>query len=51
MPEATWPEMRISHANMRVTHLACNLAKNQYGIDAFSDWLAVVRDIRAPEMN
>lgn len=35
--------------NMQITHLACNWAKNQYGIDAFSDWLAIVRDVRVTE--
>ena len=28
--------------NTQVTHLACNWAKNQYGAEAFSDWLAIV---------
>ena len=37
-------------ANLQVTHLACNLAKNQYGADAFADWLTVVQDARALEM-
>jgi hypothetical protein len=30
---------------MQITHLACNLAKNKYGIAAFLDWLAIVRDV------
>ncbi len=33
-------------ANTQLTHLACNLAKNQWGFDAFEDWLAIVRDVR-----
>lgn len=37
-------------ANLQVTHLACNWAKNRYGADAFADWLAVVQDVRALEM-
>ncbi len=37
-------------ANLQVTHLACNLAKNQYGADAFADWLTVVQDARALDM-
>jgi hypothetical protein len=36
--------------NLQVTHLACNWAKNQYGAEAFADWLAVVQDARALEM-
>lgn len=30
-------------ANVAITHLACNLAKNSYGMDDFEDWLSVVR--------
>jgi hypothetical protein len=37
-------------ANLQVTHLACTLAKNQYGADAFADWLTVVQDARALDM-
>ncbi len=37
-------------ANTQLTHLACNLAKNQWGFDAFEDWLAIVRDVREAEM-
>ena len=37
-------------ANTQLTHLACNLAKNQWGFDAFEDWLAIVRDVREVEM-
>ena len=36
-------------ANTQLTHLACNLAKNQWGVDAFEDWLAIVRDVREVE--
>ena len=36
-------------ANMQITHLACNWAKNKYGLDAFSDWLSIVRDVRETE--
>ena len=35
--------------NTQVTHLACNWAKNQYGVEAFEDWLAIVRDVREEE--
>lgn len=30
-------------ANVHVTHLACNLAKNQYGLDHFEEWLVALR--------
>ncbi len=36
--------------NMQVTHLACNWAKNQYGADAFADWLAIVQSVQVLEM-
>lgn len=36
--------------NTQLTHLACNLAKNQWGFDAFKDWLAIVRDVREVEL-
>ena len=29
--------------NAQLTHLACNLAKNKYGHDAFEGWLEIVR--------
>ncbi len=29
--------------NVQVTHLACNLAKNQYGLDHFEEWLVALR--------
>lgn len=29
--------------NVWITHLACNLAKNQYGLEKFEDWLSTVR--------
>lgn len=29
--------------NVQITHLACNLAKNQYGDDQFFEWLDTVR--------
>ncbi|MFZ3325308.1 MAG: hypothetical protein WA231_05170 [Methylocella sp.] len=29
--------------NVQLTHLACNLAKNEYGPDQFREWLDVVR--------
>lgn len=32
-----------SDENMQITHLACNLAKNEWGLSDFSDWLAIVR--------
>jgi hypothetical protein len=28
--------------NVHITHLGCNLAKNQYSIDEFEDWLAII---------
>lgn len=31
-------------ANVQITHLACNLAKNQYSVEEFEEWLSVVRD-------
>lgn len=30
-------------ANVQITHLSCNLAKNKYGIDEFAEWLDVIR--------
>lgn len=30
-------------ANLQITHLACNLAKNQWGLSDFKDWLAIVQ--------
>ena len=30
--------------NAQLTHLACNLAKNKYGRDAFEGWLEIVRN-------
>lgn len=38
-------------ANLQVAHLACNWAKNQYGTDAFEDWLGIVQGVRALEMD
>ena len=32
-------------ANTAITHLACNLAKNKYGMDDFEDWLSVLRGV------
>lgn len=32
-----------SPANMHITHLGCNYAKNKFDVDAFEDWLAVIR--------
>ncbi|MDR3488431.1 MAG: hypothetical protein P4M05_26460 [Bradyrhizobium sp.] len=32
--------------NTQITHLACNYAKNQWGISEFNDWLSIVRDVR-----
>jgi hypothetical protein len=29
--------------NVQVTHLACNLAKNQYGLEHFEEWVAALR--------
>ena len=31
--------------NVWITHLACNLAKNKYGLGDFEDWLSVLRGI------
>ena len=39
------------NANLQVTHLACNWAKNQYGASAFADWLAVVQGVRTLEID
>lgn len=38
-------------ANVGITHLACNLAKNKYGLDDFEDWLSVLKgvDLQASE--
>ncbi len=32
-------------ANVAITHLACNLAKNKFGLDEFEDWLSVLRGV------
>jgi hypothetical protein len=32
-------------ANVAITHLACNLAKNKYGLDDFEDWLSILRGV------
>ena len=29
--------------NVQITHLACNLAKNKWGIDQFEEWVAALR--------
>ena len=29
--------------NVQITHLACNLAKNQYGMEQFEEWLGALR--------
>ncbi|WP_082767401.1 hypothetical protein [Bosea sp. PAMC 26642] len=31
--------------NVQITHLACNLAKNAYGIDHFEEWIAALRGV------
>jgi hypothetical protein len=31
--------------NVQVTHLACNLAKNQYGLEHFEEWIAALRGV------
>ncbi len=31
--------------NVQITHLACNLAKNEWGLDQFEEWIAVVRGV------
>ena len=31
--------------NIQITHLACNLAKNQYGLSHFEEWVTAVRGI------
>ena len=36
-------------ANTQITHLACNLAKNEWGLDEFKDWLTIVRDVKVIE--
>ncbi len=38
--------------NVQITHLACNFAKNKYGIDEFEDWMTVIRgvDLRSEEL-
>lgn len=35
-------------ANLQITHLACNLAKNKWGAQEFADWLDVVRGSGTP---
>lgn len=37
--------MNISYdaANMQITHLACNLAKNKWGASDFEEWLTVIK--------
>ena len=30
-------------ANVQITHLACNLAKNQWGLSHFEEWIAALR--------
>lgn len=37
-------------SNIQITHLACNWAKNQYGADAFFEWLRVIQDARLLEV-
>jgi hypothetical protein len=32
-------------SNVHLTHLACNLAKNKYGLEEFEDWIAVLRGV------
>lgn len=32
--------------NVQITHLACNLAKNQYGQEQFDDWVLAVRGVQ-----
>ncbi len=29
--------------NVWITHLACNLAKNKYGLDEFEEWVDLIR--------
>ena len=36
-------DISYSDANMHITHLACNLAKNEWGLSDFTDWLAIVQ--------
>jgi hypothetical protein len=31
--------------NVHLTHLACNLAKNKFGLEEFEDWIAVLRGV------
>jgi hypothetical protein len=32
-------------SNVQLTHLACNLAKNKFGLEEFEDWIAVLRGV------
>jgi hypothetical protein len=34
-----------SDDNVQITHLACNLAKNQYGVEQFEEWIAALRGV------
>ncbi len=40
-------EPSYAKENIQITHLACNWAKNQYGFEEYSEWVAVVRDFEA----
>lgn len=33
--------------NVQVTHLACNLAKNKYGLEEFAGWLQTIKDVNS----
>ena len=32
-------------ANVHITHLACNLAKNEFGLEKFEEWIAALRGV------
>lgn len=33
--------------NVWITHLACNWAKNQYGVEQFEDWLSTIHGVNS----
>ncbi|WP_210163500.1 hypothetical protein [Rhizobium leguminosarum] len=38
-----------NESNVQITHLACNLAKNQWGLDHFEEWIAALRGVDVTE--
>ena len=34
-----------AEGNVHITHLACNLAKNMYGMDDFEEWISALRGV------